>query len=313
MLNEAATIDEGTLRVLEGVDLSHGQMNVPDETVLANVRAAIRRPYPQIRPHPLRRERVVLVGGGPSLADTEGELLELVRDGAKLVTVNGAYHWCLARNILPRTQIVLDARPSNARFLDPVLPDCNYVLASQCAPETWDAVAGRPHVWMFHAAVGEGPIKALLDAHYLGRWYGVGGGVTVATRAIAVLRALGYLRFDLFGIDSCFLHGQHHAFAQAENEAEQAIPFVAAPSDRPALARTFVCAPWHVKQLEDLLQMIRVNGDHFWLNIHGDGLLAFALQSNAEVTLTPQAGDATAPATVHAEERGHGSTSVQDL
>lgn len=283
MLNEAAACSDETLHVIDGVDLSHGRVNVEDEAILANVRSAIRRPYPQVRPHPLRRDRVALVGGGPSLAATEGELVALLREGAKLVTLNGAYHWCLAHNLIPKTQIILDARASNARFLDPALPECNYVLASQCAPETWEAVAGRSHVWMFHAAAGDGPVKALLDAHYLGRWYGIGGGVTVATRAIGVLRALGYLRFDLFGIDSCFLDGQHHAFAQAENETDQAIPFIASPTGHPELARTFLCAPWHVKQLEDLLQMIRVNGDQFTLHIHGDGLLAYALQANADL------------------------------
>lgn len=286
MINETDAIEQQDLKVLDGIELK-GAVNVDDERLLANVRSAIRRPYPQIRPQQPNSDRVVLVGGGPSLADTEDELIDLIKAGAKLVTVNGAYQWCLERNLFPKTQIVMDARPTNARFLEPALPRCNYVLASQCAPETWDAVEGREDVWMFHAAAGsDGPLKDLLDHHYLGQWFGVGGGTTVITRAISVLRTLGYLRFDLFGVDSCFLHGQHHAYEQAENAHDLPLTFTVHPTGEPEKARQFQCAPWHAKQFEDFLQMIRVNGEHFLLNVHGDGLLAYALSASAGLECT---------------------------
>jgi hypothetical protein len=283
MINANCTVDDDVLKVMEGITLE-GKVNVDDDVLLDNIRSAIRRPHPQIRPQPPNNDRVVIVGGGPSLKHTEGELVDLIKRGAKLVTVNGAYQWCLDRNLIPKTQIVMDARPSNARFLSPYTPGCRYVLASQCAPETWDVVADYPDVWIFHAATGSsGPMKDLLDAHYLGQWYGVGGGVTVVTRAISLLRTVGYLRFDLFGVDCCFLDGEHHAYAQVENEQDRAFPFEVCPPDAPHLARTFHCAPWHAKQLECMLQMIRVNGHAFTLTVHGDGLLAYALQTSADV------------------------------
>ncbi len=281
MINAGAEIAPDTLAVLEGVEM-RGQVNTTDEVVLTNIRASIRRGHTQLRPQPLKPERVVIVGGGPSLDATLPELVALIHEGAKLVTVNGSYQWCLDRNLTPKMQFVVDARPSNARFLEPALPECRYLLASQCAPETWDAVEGRPHVAIFHAAAGtDGPMRELLDGYYLGNWFGVGGGTTVVTRAISALRTIGYLRFDLFGVDCCFLDGVHHAYPQVENERDQAFTFTAGPSDRPDLAREFRCAPWHVKQLECMLQMIRVNGDHFQIEVHGDGLLAYALRTNA--------------------------------
>lgn len=288
MINEACVVPDDQLQVLDGVAFE-GRVNVEDAELLANVRSAIRRPYPQIRPGPLNRDRVALVGSGPSLASTERELVELIQQGAKLVTVNGSYHWCLERNLIPKTQIVMDARPGNGRFLEPYVPGCRYVLASQCAPQVWDVVTGRPDVWIFHAASGAtGDLKDLLDAHYLGQWFGIGGGVTVITRAIMLLRAVGYLRFDLFGVDSCFLGGAHHAFAQPENEHDRAFPFRVYPTGHPELARVFQCAPWHAKQFECLLQMIRVNGEQFLINVHGDGLLAYALQACADVEWTTE-------------------------
>ena len=293
------------VNVLDGVTL-HGQVNTSDEVLLANVRAAIRRPYPQIRQQAVNRDRIALVGGGPSLTSTERELIDLVHAGAKLVTVNGAAQWCLERNLRPQTHIVMDARPSNARFVQPEIPRCQYVLASQCAPETWDAVEGRPNVWIFHAASGsDGPMRDMLDAHYQGNWFGIGGGTTVATRAISLLRTLGYVRFDLFGVDSCFLNGEHHAYAQPENQHDQAIAMRVEPSGEPEKARVFQCAPWHCKQFEDFLHIIRVNGEHFLLNVHGDGLLAYALSCSAGLTWTTHE--------ITPEASQHGSSIVQNL
>ena len=289
MLNDALAVTDDRLSVFDGVELS-GKVNVDDDQLLANVRSAIRRPYPQIKPQALQHTRICLVGSGPSLADTLPELVGLLHQGAKLVTLNGAYRWALDHYLHPGTQIVMDARPENARFLEPAIPRCRYVLASQCAPETWDVVEGRD-VWMFHAATGSsGPLKDLLDAHYLGQWFGVGGGTTVLTRAISLLRTVGYVRFDLFGADSCWLKGRHHAFDQPENAKDKWVSMMVAPTGHPELTKVFRCSGWMVKQAEDFLQQIRINGSQFVVTVHGDGLLAYILQSSADCTLI-EAGD----------------------
>lgn len=283
MLNAGNAVSEETLMVLDYASpvlakaMANGLVNTTDEAILSNIRAAIRRQHPQIRPFPPQHDEVCLVGSGPSLKDTEGELVDLYMGGAKIVTVNGAYQWCLERNLRPSTQVMLDARPSNARFLQPAVPRCQYVLASQCAPEAWDAVQGRPNVWIFHAAVSEGPIRALLDAYYHGNWWGVGGGVTVATRALNLLSMVGFRRFHLFGIDCCWMGKVHHAFPQVENEADQWFDLDLSIGNRPETKRTFRVSPWHCKQFEDFAQAIRINGDHFLLQVHGDGLLAYAI------------------------------------
>lgn len=293
MLNAGTVVTDDVLKVIEGVEL-HGQINVSDDHLLANVRSAIRRPYPQVRRDAVKRDRICLVGSGPSLADTEQALVDLLFAGrtkagqpaTRLVTVNGAYHWCLERHLQPSIQIVMDARATNARFLEPAIPNCTYLLASQCAPETWDAVEGRPDVWMFHAANAmEGALRELLDAHFLGQWQPIGGGTTVGTRAIMLLRILGYLTFDLFGMDSCWLGDVHHAMDQPENAHDARMPFQIHPSGEPEKARTFWCSPWHVKQAEDFLQLIRINGDAFQLQVHGDGLLAYILSIGADCVL----------------------------
>lgn len=273
--------DDPRLKVLEGLELK-GSPNISPEIMAAQIRHAIRQGFPQCRPEPEKPDRVVLVGGGPSLATTERELRDLLFEGAICVTLNGAYAWCLERNIQPRIQIVMDGRASTARFLEPAIPRCKYFAASQCHALVFDALRGRPEVFIFHAVTNDGIHAAILSDYYgAGHWYPVVGGTTIATRAIGLLRGGGFLRFDLFGIDSCWLEDRHHAFAQPENEADIRITTTAAPSGCPELARTFHCAPWHVKQLEDFLQVMRVNGGSFQLAVHGPGLLAHALESLA--------------------------------
>ena len=281
--------DAEALQVLDPASTAHlvGDLNTPIPELLANIRHSIRLGHPQVRGQNPSYDRVCLVGGGPSLEATLPELRDLYFAGAKIVTTNGAYQWCLERNLRPSAQVILDARSFNARFVEPAVPSCRYLLASQCHPDTWAAVEGRPDVWIWHAIGPENELRAELDAYYLKNWTAIAGGTTVIMRAIPLLRTLGFLRMDLFGVDSCVLDGAHHAYAQAENDTEAVRAFTLHPTGHPKQARTFHCTGWQAKQLEDFLQMIRINGHQFLLNMHGDGMLAYALQCSADVQLRP--------------------------
>lgn len=260
--------------------MASGRMNTDESGLLANIRHAVRQGHPQMRTWPARGERICLVGSGPSLNDTEADLRQAVWDGAQVVTMNGAYHWCIDHGIQPKTQIVMDARPSNARFVEPYVSGCRYVLASQCAPETWAAVQGRSDVWIWHAVVrAEDPITAFLDEFYGGHWFGVGGGTSVATRALMLLRMAGYLRFDLFGVDCCWIGAEHHALPQPENAGEARMRVAAGDAARPETMRAFDVSAWHLKQFEDFCSVLKVNGHHFSLTVHGDGLLAYIMRT----------------------------------
>lgn len=313
MLN-AADIPDGALpQIIDYADpivadkMANGRMNTADETLLKNIASSIRRGYPQMRTGPVQPSRICLVGSGPSLAETEDELRQLLWDGATLVTLNGAYHWCRERNLRPQTQIVMDARACNARFVAPYVPRCNYVLASQCDPAVWDAVAGYPDVWIFHPVVknAESEATALLDAYYAGNWLGIGGGTTVATRAINLLRTAGYVRFDLFGIDCCFIGAAHHAIDQPENDHDRRHRSTVKLSVRGSSeSREFDVTPWHTKQFEDFLTILKVNGQHFTINVHGSGMLAQAMQ---------MLGHADLESITLTEGEQHGSPGVQTL
>src|SRR3990167_6391814 len=83
----AETMDR---KVLDGIEL-HGDVNVDDAGILANIAHSVRLGFPQVRLDALKKERVLLVGSGPSLAQTERELRDAYFAGGKVFTLNGAY------------------------------------------------------------------------------------------------------------------------------------------------------------------------------------------------------------------------------
>lgn len=270
--------------------------NVCDDDLLAQISNNIRRGLPQVQPHALNRNTALLVCGGPSLADTEKELVDEVWRGGKLVAVNGAYQWCIDRNLRPAAAIMLDARKFNARFFETDVPTCKYLMASQCHPDAFDLVEDR-EVLIWHA-LGSGSDKevALLDEYYFQQktddlpedrkkprrhYHPITLGTTVGIRSISLLRMLGFQRIDIFGLDSCWMGDKHHAYAQKENDIDNRISVWLRPNHE--IAHHFICAPWHVKQADDFKTLLRERGDFFQLSVRGKGLLATMMRTGAEL------------------------------
>ena len=97
-----------------------GLINVPDGTFLANVKENIKNGWKQVSPHEANDFELMILGGGPSLNEFEDEIREKQKAGIKIVTLNGAYNWCAERGIGPVTQIMVDAREFNKRFVQPI-------------------------------------------------------------------------------------------------------------------------------------------------------------------------------------------------
>lgn len=266
----------------EPVDMVKGfRVNTPDETLLENVRSSIKRQLPQFDPHPDRPGEICIVGGGWSLEETLPELLDLCWKGAPILALNGSGKWLLERNLRSGALMVLDARPENAKFLVEI-PGCKYLIASQCAPETFDACPGD--AWIYHVCEGGSEIEKELNAFYRGRWVNVIGGSTVGMRAITVARMMGYRFIHLFGIDSCFSpEGKNHAYEQDWNTESFGRMYWALSKDEKVKGREFRCATWQASQAQNFRDFIAHNGKHFRLHIHGDGLLAYMLRTGAEL------------------------------
>lgn len=261
-----------------------GGCNTPDDVIIEQVRENITRGLPQVFPHQPNPFTAILVCGGPSLAETEKELVKAVWEGGKIVAVNGAYQWCIERNLKPSAAVMLDARDFNSRFIAEPVDGCKYILASQCHAKTFELCEGREAV-IWHACSAGEPELQLLKQYYFDAVYPVTLGTTVGIRAISLMRMLGFHSFEIFGLDSCWLDNRHHGYDQAENNKDGNIPVWLRPEGRDDKAQRFICAPWHVKQCEDFQNLIRERGDLFRLNVHGRGLIAAVMRTGAEIQM----------------------------
>ena len=250
-----------------------GVLNVEELRVLENVRHNVKGGWQQVSPHMTNDIDVMILGGGPSLNEYEDQIRQLRTDGVKLITVNGAYNWCLERGLVPSAQVVVDARPFNARFTRPVVDECKYFIASQCDPSVFE---GLPHerTYLWHTSAEF--IREVLEEQYGAKWYGIQGGSTVLLRTIPLFRMLGFRRFHLFGCDSCLLSSGHHAYEQPENNREPTILVSVG-------GQVFRCHPWMASQAQEFMNLIRAMGDELEIEVYGNGLLAWILQHGAEM------------------------------
>lgn len=260
-------------------------VNTPRDIIRDQVAINIRRGLPQARPYPVNGEKVVLVCGGPSLNQTKDELIQEWWNGGKVVAVNGSYQWCVNNGIKPSAMVMLDAREFNARFVETPVPGCKYMLASQCHPRAFDLCRGR-NVLMWHALSGGPPEADMINEYYLGEnnVHPILAGTTVAVRAICLLRMLGFVSFVIFGFDSCWLDGEHHAYQQAEND-EPCYDVWLTVKDQPELNKQFVCSAWQMKQADDFQRLVHSQGNMFRLDVRGPGLIANMLHTGAQLTV----------------------------
>ncbi len=261
-----------------------GGVNTPNDVILSQVQSNIRLGLPQVCAHPPNAQTIVLVCGGPSLALTEKALVKEVWEGGKVVAVNGAYQWCIDHNIKPSAFVMLDARAFNARFVETPVHECHYLLSSQCHPDAFELCRDR-RVTIWHSMTGGEEEKKILDDYYFENHYPVTLGTTVAIRAISLMRMLGFTRFVVFGLDSCWIGEDHHAYAQPENDKEKRMPVWIRPQGRDELAQRFMCSPWQAKQAEDFMQLIRERGELFELDVRGPGIIATMLRTGAGIEI----------------------------
>lgn len=252
------------------------RLNVSDEQINANVKANIEAGWQQVQPHETNEVEVMILGGGPSLPDHLETIRQMRADGVKLITLNASYNWALEQGLTPSAQIMVDARPFNARFTRPAIEGCKYLLASQCDPSVFEGLP-KDRTYLWHTS--EATIRDILEANYKA-WWPVPSCSTVLLTGLLLLRMLGFRKFHLFGCDSCIsADQQHHAYKQTENDGELAIPVTVTGG------RVFWCSGWMVGQAQSMLDLVKFMGDEIELEIYGDGLLAHILKTGAEMDI----------------------------
>ncbi len=257
-------------------------MNTSAERIVEHVEINIRRPLPQVRGGTPRPVPMVIACGGPSLAEDWDDLEALVKDGAKLCTMNGTHNYCVGRGLTPNIHVQVDARPFNTRFVQPPQDKTLYCMASQCHPSAFDALEGH-RVAIYHCDTGSGE-KEVLDDYYFKHWAFVEGGSTVALRTISLSRMLGFTKLEIFGFDSCFIGDDHHAYEQTENDL--------APRETVTVdGREFTCHSWMVEQAVDFMGLMKARAMFFEdIRVHGDGLIAALMKHGCDKQLEKEHG-----------------------
>jgi hypothetical protein len=234
--------------------------NSPKEKVFENVAINSKRRVPWVKEMPAHEGHAVLVGGGPSAADSLDDIRRRVAQGQDIFALNGVAAWLNQYGIMPKYQVLLDSRPQNRRFVRPIAAE-QFLIASQCDPVIFDILANEDVTLFHHAEEG-------IEEQFEGNSVLIGGGITVGLTSMALVYALGYRQLHLYGYDSSDREGESHAYAQTEAGSE---------NDRREIwvgRKMFVASPAMYAQAQAFPQFAQLLADMgCTITVHGSGLL----------------------------------------
>lgn len=188
--------------------------NVTNEQIYTNIRANAGRVLPN-----LDFKRICICASGPSLADRVEDIRARQKAGWHVAAMNGSHNFLIEHGIAPDLMFMVDARPVNLPFLRLANDQTTYIIASQCHPEVFEALAGRKvMLWqMFH---DEGGLKALAETMLDQSVARFMGALNVGQSCLVPIWAMGYKTWHLFGFDGSMRGDAKHAFEQPQNDGE---------------------------------------------------------------------------------------------
>lgn len=217
-------------------------MNVKEQNVRANIRHALTKPQ-WIKMRDGLQTPAIIVGGGPSLAKDIWRIRGYQLSGGVVFATNNTYKFLKEHGVTPDAHVMHDARLQNLEFV-PSEHTLKY-YASQCHPEVLDSAGDDLICWHPHS---ETAISEIGDDRKGSTM--VSGGSTIGLNAISLAYILGHRSFMLFGFDSCYEDGTHHAYEQKLNDGELIL-------EAQAHGYTFNCAPWMIQQAEQFVTLAR--------------------------------------------------------
>ena len=148
--------------------------------------------------------RMSIVCYGPSLEDTWKQIRR------PMMTVSGAHDFMVERGIVPDFHVDCDPRAHKAQMLKKPQKETKYLMASVCHPDFWAVLKGQ-NVKVWHLVNGDDleTVAWVAQHHPDGMESLIGGGSSVGMRAMNVSAALGFRRFDIYGMDCSFTKNRH--------------------------------------------------------------------------------------------------------
>jgi hypothetical protein len=218
------------------------------------------------KPLPARKERLLIVGNGPSTELMLGRLKRASqRRKNRILAVNGAHSFLLDHGIKPWGHLMMDAHPVMASHVPEKDHNVTYLVASMVHPDTLEALEGRK-VYLWHAFQDLGE-----QAHLKKRGWDhmlVCGGCTATLRGINLGYLMGFRDFEMYGVDSCYWGDRHHANGLG-NEGNKSVKMRVGD-------RVFETTGDMAKQAQDFESLVNRWGALFpgaKISVHGDGVI----------------------------------------
>ena len=190
----------------------HVVCNTPEDALHANIRAnSAVEGRRWVASEAAHDGVAVLVGSGPSLADTIEAIRRHHYNGHTVFAMNGAARYLLNNTILADWQVMIDPRQETEQLVGPAR---GHLFASQCHPSLFEA---RPNATLYHLQI-TGIEDDLPDEHTEHAL--IGGAASVGNTSCVLAYALGYRTLHLYGYDSSHRDTGSHAFHQAMNDGE---------------------------------------------------------------------------------------------
>ncbi len=212
----------------------------------------------RVMPAPPHDGTAILCCDGPSLADS-WDSIGLERQqipNARIVTVSGAHDVLIERGLVPDCHVECDPRPHKAAMALKPMPGTQFLLASSLHPGFVETMAGHDAaLWHPEDAGGRPDGDAGLCV----------GGDSAGLRALNLMRALGYRRFVIHGMDCSFRGRQQHAGARPR--------LVDTTIAVPCAGRTFLTSPARLAHAKTFIRTVATLAEPIALTLRGDGLL----------------------------------------
>lgn len=158
----------------------------------------------------------IVIAGGPSVDNYPEEIKSRQSNGGKVFVIERMIGWCNQNNIVPDYVVVLDASKNVTEGLQVDLPDCKYLLASQCRPDTFEWLKSCGcDCYLYHTPQ--------LELNMSVEGTTVNGGGSVALVSMALAMTLGCNDLYVYGFDCHTGNGDYVEGIAGEGDDKESI------------------------------------------------------------------------------------------
>ncbi len=194
----------------------------PVEMRKANMVSAFQRGLPELTEllgHETGKQAII-IGGGPSIQGEVEKIHALRLAGAVVVTCERMYAWCLLHGIIPEYVVTMDASDDVSQAFTDLQPGSVHLVASQCLPAVFDALAGEK-VYLYSTPQTGIEVSDMWEMGNYPEITIVNGGGSVVLCSLSIAMTLGMRTLHIFGFDCHIQHGRYANGIVGVGEPEQ--------------------------------------------------------------------------------------------